>query len=230
MSGKMEDWTTMNIKVFGVLTIALLVGFSGVAYAQDDAWDDLSWWGQSGATPEPVKDPERSGYWWWPTEPASNVADSELWGNRGVVYNIDWEQPKPPKRKVTPPPPPPPPKPPKVTREVPVLNHVLFDFDKSSLKESGKAEASKVVDWLKEYSKDTVSVEGHTCNIGEDAYNKALGQRRADAVAKYLVDSGVDASRVSSVSYGEDRPAVPNDSAANRKLNRRAVFSITLGN
>ena len=209
----------------GTLVVGLLLLCGAATAYEPKVWDDLSWWGQSGATPAPVKDPVRSGYWWWPTEPASNADDAELWGNRGVVYNI--YQPAPEEPPVTPPPPPPA-EPPAKTWSKPVLNSVLFDFDKAVLKPEGQAVADEVVAHMREWEKTTVSIEGHTCDIGTDAYNMGLGQRRADAVQKYLVDSGIDAARVKAVSYGESRPAVPNDSAANRKLNRRAVFDIVL--
>jgi len=165
----------------------------------------------------------RDGYWWWPTEAASNADDGELWGNRGIVYR-DWEKPvekvvepvKPQEKK------------PEEVRTVPVLNNVLFDFDKAVLKPEGKVEVDKLVAEMKKFAKDTVVIEGHTCDIGADTYNMGLGQRRADAVQKYMVESGIDAARVQTVSFGETKPAVPNDSAANRKLNRRAEFKVTI--
>jgi len=184
--------------------------------------DDTAWWGNTGATPAPVQDATRSGYWWWPTEAASNADDSELWGNRGIVYHI-WE----PAAEVAEAPAPQ--ENPCVERTVIVLNNVLFDFDKFDLKAEGQAEVGKLIGEMTKYPKDTVVIEGHTCNIGEEAYNMGLGQRRADSVQSYMLSNGVDASRVSTVSKGESTPAVPNDTSANRKLNRRAEFKITLG-
>ena len=205
------------------LGIALL-SMSTVAGAIDK---DLSNWGNTGATPAPVKDDTRSGYWWWPTEPASNADDSEIWGNQGVVYHIYAAEPA-----VNDPAPgpgqPPVSQPPTQTRSVPVLSHVLFDFDKSTLKPEGKAVLDTIIGELKAHPGDTVVIQGHTCNVGEDAYNMGLGQRRADSVKKYLTDNGIDAARLSTVSLGETTPAVPNDSAANRKLNRRVQFEYTL--
>lgn len=190
------------------------------------SWDDMSWWGNTGATPDPVADSQgRSGYWWWPTEAASNVDDGELWGNRGIVYHSPWEKPAPPAAEEAAPEA----APEAVVRTVPVLNNILFDFDKSVLKPEGQAVAGEAVAELNKWFKDTVVVEGHTCNIGTDVYNQGLGQRRADSVVNYLTTNGVDASRVTSQSYGESSPAVPNDSAANRALNRRAVFKFTAG-
>jgi OOP family OmpA-OmpF porin len=112
----------------------------------------------------------------------------------------------------------------------PVYAHVLFDFDKSVLKPEGKAEVDKVVADMKKYSKDSIVIEGHTCNIGTDEYNMGLGQRRADAVKKYMVEQGIDTGRVTTKSLGESKPAVPNDMPANRKLNRRVVFEVNVVN
>jgi outer membrane protein OmpA-like peptidoglycan-associated protein len=200
----------------------LLIG--GTAYAQGKVWDDLSWWGKSGATAAPVKDPVRSGYWWWPTQPKSNVDDKELWGNRGVVYHMYKNPPaevkevKGPEKVEKP----------KVGRQTPVYDHVLFDFDKAVLKPEGKVVADKVVADLKAHAGDTLEIEGHTDNVGSDAYNMALGQRRADAVKKYLVEQGIAPERLTAKSLGEGTPAVSNDTPENRKLNRRAVFNTTI--
>ncbi len=212
-----------------VVALALAVALTaGVATAQVKvrSWDELSWWAQSGSTPHPVKDVQRSGYWWWPTEPDSNMDDAELWGNRGVVYG-DWS----PRMEESPPPPPPPPRieRPVPTRTVPVFNHVLFEFDKSDLKPEGRAEIDKAVASMKEHAGDRLVIEGHTCNVGAEDYNMGLGQRRSDAVMAYMTANGIAASRISAVSKGESEPAVSNDTPASRKLNRRALFIYSLG-
>lgn len=214
----------------GGLVLAFALVFSGPVASAASAMDDLSWFGNTGATDYPVKDSEYSGYWWWPTVPASNENDSELWGNRGIVYNMYTPEAPP-----APPAPPeaPPSDPPKVERSVPVFNHVLFDFDKSVVKPAGQAEVAKVANILKEYPSDTVTIEGHTDNVnrsGDPNYNMKLGQRRADAVAKALASEGIASNRISTVSKGATDPAVPNDTAENRQLNRRAVFVIKIGN
>ncbi len=206
---------------FAVALVLTLTCANAMAY-EPKVWKDLSWWGKSGATPAPVKDAVRSGYWWWPTQPKANANDAELWGNRGVVY----AQYAPAKAEVKKPVDET--KPPVVKREKPVLNNVLFDFDKAILKAEGKAETDKVVKWMKDNAKDTLVIEGHTCNIGTEQYNMGLGQRRADAVKKYMVESGVADARIATKSFGETKPAVANDTPANRKQNRRAVFDITI--
>lgn len=208
--------------VLGVVILAT----AGSAYGQGKVWDDLSWWGLSGATPVPIKDPVRTGCWWWPTEPASNANDQELWGNRGVVYNITCPV------AVTPPPSEGPKVPPKEKPTVeewkPVFNNVLFDFDKAVLKPEGRVVADEVVAGLKAHPNNTIVVEGHTDNVGSDEYNMGLGQRRADAVKRYLVEQGIAPERIETKSFGESQQAVPNDSPGNRALNRRVVFKISI--
>lgn len=216
-------------RLVALALIAAVCGFGGKAEAAKH-WDDMSWWGNTGATPAPTADTKgRSGYWWWPIEPASNADDGELWGNRGIVYHTyaPAEAPAPVAGPVADPAPAPQPD---ATRTAIVLNNVLFDFDKSTLKPEGKAEIDKLVAEMTKFPKDTVVVVGHTDSVGTDAYNMALGQRRADAVVAYMKAAGIDAARVGSKTMGESAPAVANDSAANRALNRRAVFEITLGN
>lgn len=216
-------------RIVALALIAAVCGFGGKAEAAKH-WDDMSWWGNTGATPAPTADTKgRSGFWWWPIEPASNADDGELWGNRGIVYHTYAPAaPVEPPMAVTPPP-----EEKKNEgggRVAVVLNNVLFDFDKSTLKPEGKVAVDQVIAELNKFPKDTVVVVGHTDSVGTDGYNMALGQRRADAVVAYMKAAGIDAARVGSKSMGESAPAVANDSAANRALNRRAVFEITMVN
>lgn len=224
-------------KLVVIALTAALLGF-GVPAQAAKVWDDMSWWGNTGAKPDKVKDEVarpgngtnceclngtvgRCGYWWWPKEPASNAGDAELWGNRGIVFHKcepEVAKPEPPK---------PPVEPVKPERKV-TLNNVLFDLNKSVLKPEGKAEVDKLVNEMKKYTQDKVAVEGNTCDLGSDAYNQALGQRRADAVKAYMVESGVDAARINAVSKGETAPAVPNTSDENRKLNRRVEMKLDM--
>lgn len=113
------------------------------------------------------------------------------------------------------------PAPAKAEREIVLLGDILFDFDKDILKPAGKVEVDKVVVMLKNTPDDTALIEGHTCDLGTDAYNMNLSQRRANSVMNYMVSQGISAARLSTAAYGESRPAVPNTSEENRKLNRR---------
>jgi outer membrane protein OmpA-like peptidoglycan-associated protein len=210
-------------KLFMCAVVLALLTAGSTAFAVGVIPEDMSWWGNTGATPLPYKDEVRAGYWWWPLEAASNANDSELWGNRGIVYAM--YEPKKEKETVV--------DVPKgdpvvAKRQKPAYAHVLFDFDKAVLKPEGKVETDKVVADLKAHGKDTIVLEGHTCNVGADDYNMGLGQRRADSVKAYLVEQGIDAGRITTKSLGETQPAVPNDTPANRKLNRRVMFDTTV--
>ena len=105
---------------------------------------------------------------------------------------------------------------------------VHFDFDRYSL----RPEATRLLDEaIKAMSEDQslrITVEGHTCNIGTAEYNLALGERRSNAVRDYLTSRGVAASRLQSVSYGEERPKHDNSREETRRLNRRAALTIRM--
>ena len=73
-----------------------------------------------------------------------------------------------------------------------------------------------------------LTVEGHTCNIGTTEYNLALGERRAAAVRDYLASRGINADRLQTVSYGEERPKHDNGREETRRLNRRAALTVRL--
>jgi peptidoglycan-associated lipoprotein len=75
---------------------------------------------------------------------------------------------------------------------------------------------------LQQRPESALLIEGHTCNVGTTEYNLALGERRAAAVRNYLVSRGIAASRLTTISYGEERPSHDNDTEAGRRLNRRA--------
>ena len=78
-------------------------------------------------------------------------------------------------------------------------------------------------EWLKQYSKVNVTVEGHCDERGTREYNLALGERRAAAAKKYLVGTGIAANRISTISYGKERPAVIGSDESAWSQNRRAV-------
>ncbi len=104
-----------------------------------------------------------------------------------------------------------------------VGDRVFFDYDKSDIKAEGRQVLQRQADWLKKYSNVTVTVEGHCDERGTREYNLALGERRATAVKKMLVALGVPASRVSTISYGKERPAVVGSNEAAYAQNRRGV-------
>jgi len=102
-------------------------------------------------------------------------------------------------------------------------DRVFFDFDKSTLKPEGKDQLLKWVAYLKKYPNLTLLVEGHCDERGTREYNLALGERRANAAKEFLVANGVAVSRLKTVSYGKERPAVLGSNEAAWAQNRRSV-------
>lgn len=103
---------------------------------------------------------------------------------------------------------------------------ILFDVGKDALKPTAKDSLSKAAATLKS-SETNIIIQGHTDSSGSDAINQPLSERRADHVRDFLAANGVPASRMTAVGYGSSRPAVPNDTEANRALNRRVQLEIS---
>jgi peptidoglycan-associated lipoprotein len=103
---------------------------------------------------------------------------------------------------------------------------IYFDFDKSDLKPEARAILDKKADWLRSNPQYRVRVEGHCDNRGSNEYNVALGERRADAAMKYMVAQGIPANRLSTISYGEERPKCTQETEACWAMNRRDEFRL----
>ncbi len=159
-----------------------------------------------------------------------------------VVETKEVPKPEPP----PPPPPPPPPKEePKVEAAPPpkeepkpeaappapapepidlVSLRLQFAFDDYTLSTKSKENVEKLAAWMSKNPTEKIQIEGHTCDIGTAEYNLALGERRANSAQKYLEGLGVTSARMSTISYGEERPLVPNKNEAERSKNRRDEF------
>src|SRR5512136_3059155 len=87
-----------------------------------------------------------------------------------------------------------------------ILNRIFFDFDKSDIRTDAAAVLSANAEILKIYPEVSILIEGHTCEIGTAEYNMALGERRAYAARDYLLGLGIPLERISTTSYGEERP------------------------
>ncbi|MDX1380492.1 MAG: OmpA family protein [Xanthomonadales bacterium] len=106
------------------------------------------------------------------------------------------------------------------------LGDVLFDFDRSDLKPAARDNLSKLVDFLREYEDRGVEIEGHTDSVGTEAYNIGLSQRRAAAVERYLLDNGIEHSRIETRGLGEEFPVASNETDSGRAQNRRVEIII----
>jgi outer membrane protein OmpA-like peptidoglycan-associated protein len=105
---------------------------------------------------------------------------------------------------------------------------VHFDFDRYTLRPEATRVLDEAVAAMKQDATLRLQLEGHTCNIGTAEYNLALGDRRANAVRDYLINRGVAAGRLSTISYGEERPKYDNVREETRRLNRRAALVVNL--
>ncbi len=131
-----------------------------------------------------------------------------------------------------PPPPPPPPPPTATAGEVldGSVRDVFFDYDKSDIRSDGESALRSNADGLKKFFNDfttnRVVVEGHCDERGINEYNLALGDRRATTARDFLVNLGVPAGKLTTISYGEERPQCTSEDENCWQRNRRAHFSV----
>ena len=104
--------------------------------------------------------------------------------------------------------------------------NIHFDFDKSELKPEARAILVKKAEWLRNHEDFSVRIEGHCDERGTNEYNLALGERRANAAWKFLNALGISGSRMTTISYGEERPVDPAHNETAWAKNRRDEFKL----
>jgi peptidoglycan-associated lipoprotein len=107
-----------------------------------------------------------------------------------------------------------------------VGDRVFFGYDRTDLTPEAKQTLNLQAEWLKRYPNVTITAEGHADERGTREYNIALGDRRANTVRSYLLSQGVDASRIQTISYGKERPAVFGSDDQSWAQNRRSVTKV----
>ncbi|MPY89317.1 MAG: peptidoglycan-associated lipoprotein Pal [Luteitalea sp.] len=155
--------------------------------------------------------------------------------------------PPPAAEPEAPPPPPPPPEPAEPPTEETALTEeeifarksleelnaeeplvdVFFDYDSAELREEARSSLQKNAEWLKQWTSTRILIEGHCDERGTPEYNLALGERRATAVSSYLVNLGLTADRVTTVSKGKEQPFCTEQADSCWQQNRRGHFLIT---
>ncbi|GAB4167549.1 MAG: peptidoglycan-associated lipoprotein Pal [Rickettsiaceae bacterium] len=107
-----------------------------------------------------------------------------------------------------------------------VGDRVFFALDRSNISSEAQSTLMRQAGWLNEHSSFNVTVEGHCDERGTRDYNIGLGERRANAVKNFLVQNGVSADRIETISYGKERPAVIGNTEEAFSKNRRGVTVI----
>jgi peptidoglycan-associated lipoprotein len=111
-------------------------------------------------------------------------------------------------------------------RAVSALDDIHFDFDRYDIRPEDARILDKNAAWLKDHTNERLMIEGHCDERGTNEYNLALGDRRAKATQSYLIAQGVTSSRISLISYGEERPLCTEHNEACWAKNRRAHFLV----
>ncbi|MDA9685275.1 peptidoglycan-associated lipoprotein Pal [bacterium] len=104
-----------------------------------------------------------------------------------------------------------------------VPDRVFFAYDSYSLATSAQATLSKQAKWLKANPSIAIAIEGHADERGTREYNLALGDRRASSVKDYLMSQGISSNRISTISYGKERPVQSGSNDTSWAQNRRSV-------
>jgi peptidoglycan-associated lipoprotein len=107
-----------------------------------------------------------------------------------------------------------------------VGDRVFFDFDRSTLRTDSRTTLEKQAAWLARWSQNNVQIAGNCDERGTQAYNIALGQRRANAARDFLVAKGVAAGRITTISFGKDRPTALGSNEQAWSQNRNAITSV----
>jgi len=102
---------------------------------------------------------------------------------------------------------------------------VLFDFNKSTLQPASDPVLQQILDLMKKNPTQKIEVQGHTDNVGGDAYNQTLSEARAKAIVTWLTQHGITADRLTAKGFGKTRPIADNATDAGRAKNRRVEIA-----
>lgn len=107
-----------------------------------------------------------------------------------------------------------------------INENIYFGFDSATLEADAQEILRKKARWLEKNSEAVIVIEGHCDNRGTEAYNLALGERRAESAKAFLSDLGINVTKIMTISYGEERPIDPGETEQAWARNRRASFVI----
>jgi len=179
----------------------------------------FTWW-PTDAQPGPVKDPERGGYWWWPTIPGK----IRPWGNRGYVYlyKIIYDY----KAEELPPPQPKELRPSLLIKKIIKNVKIYFDFDKAEIRPDALPVLNEALRALQKNPQADILITGN-CDIrGPESYNLKLGRQRAEAVKNWMVEHGIEEKRIKIVSRGKLDAVAPITDLVGMQKDRNAQFMV----
>ena len=102
-----------------------------------------------------------------------------------------------------------------------IASKIYFEFNVAKLKDISLPQLDELATILKKYEGANLTIEGHTDNVGEDAYNMTLSQKRTESVKEYLMSKGIFESRLTATGFGETKPIADNKTKAGQAQNRR---------
>jgi len=215
-----------------MLVVAILLVFSNIGYADykqvrekrrekelKELQKRFEWW-PTDAKPGPVKDPERGGYWWWPTEPGQK----RPWGNRGYVYvykiifDYKEEELPPPKPKEL--------RPSLLIKKIIKNVKVYFDYNSAVLREDARKILLNAAGTLKRNPETSILITGNCDRRGSEAYNDKLGRRRGDSVKKFMLENGINEENIRIISRGKLDAVAPLSDLVGMQKDRNAQFVI----
>ena len=179
----------------------------------------FEWW-PTDAKPSPVQDPQRGGYWWWPTQPGK----VRPWGNRGYVYvfkiifDYKAEELPPPKPKEL--------RPSLLVKKIIKNVKIYFDLDKANLRTDHIPILNNAVKTLKGNPEAKILITGNCDLRGSETYNLKLGNRRAEVVKKFMSERGIDEEQIHIISRGKLDAVAPITDLVGMQKDRNAQFMI----
>lgn len=173
----------------------------------------FSWW-PTDAKPAPVKDPDRSGFWWWPEVPGQ----MRPWGNQGYIYvrKIIFDYRSAAGEM----------KPSLIIKKILKNVKIYFDYDKADLRDDGIDVLSKALYTLEKNQNTQVLISGNCDVRGSEQYNQKLGERRAAAVRQTMLEQGLPEERIRILSRGKLDALAPSNDLVGMQRDRNAQFMI----
>ena len=185
----------------------------------DQLQERFKWW-PTDATPGPVKDSDKGGYWWWPRQPG----EIRPWGNRGYiyVYKIIFDY----KSEELPPAKPNELRPSLLIKKIIKNVKIYFDYNKSDLRDDAMEILTKAVRTLEKNPEASILITGN-CDIrGTETYNLKLGRNRAETVQSFMQEHGISEERIRIVSRGKLDAVAPLQDLVGMQKDRNAQFLI----